>query len=70
MWPSFVTYIIIHHELGEFSELINGMITAAIGAFSVLTSEPTAKSNVSRTRMFVPPITRDITKAFFLKQWN
>ena len=30
----------------------NGLIVAAIGALSMLTSEPTAKSNVKRTRMF------------------
>ena len=35
------------------SGLINGLIAAAIGAFSMLMSEPTAKSNVKRTRMFV-----------------
>ena len=47
------TYIITHHGLGGFSELINGLIAAAIGALSMLTSELTAKSNVKRTRMFV-----------------
>ena len=47
------TYIITHHGLGAFSELINGLIAAAIGALSMLTSEPTAESNVKRTRMFV-----------------
>ena len=49
----FVTYIITHHGLGGFSELINGLIVPAIGALSMLMSEPTAKSNVKRTRMFV-----------------
>ena len=31
----------------------NGLIAAAIGTISMLVSEPTAKSNVKRTRMFV-----------------
>ena len=40
--------------LGGLSGLINGLIAAAMGAFSMLMSEPTAKkSNVKRTRMFV-----------------
>ena len=38
------TYIIItHHGLGGFSGLINGLVTAAIGALRMLMSEPTAK---------------------------
>ena len=41
------------HGLGGLSGLINGLIAAAIGAYSMLMSEPTAKSNVKRTRMFV-----------------
>ena len=43
--------------LGGFSGLINGLITAAFGALSMLMSEPTAKSNVKRTCMFVLSIT-------------
>ena len=55
LWAIFVriTYIITHHGLEEFSGLINGLIAAAIGALSMLTSEATAKSNVKRTQMFV-----------------
>ena len=52
LWSVF-TYIITHHVLGEFSGLINGLIAAAISALSMLTSEPTANSNVKRTRMLV-----------------
>ena len=48
-----LTYIITHHGLGGFSGLINGLIAAAIGALSMLMSEPTAKSYVKRTCMFV-----------------
>ena len=53
LWSIFVIYIITHHGLGGLSGLINGLIAAAIGAFSMLMSEPTAKNNVKRTRMFV-----------------
>ena len=53
LWSIFITYIITHHELGGFSGLINGLIAAAIGALSMLMSEPTAKSYVKRTCMFV-----------------
>ena len=52
LWYIF-TYIITRHRLGGFSGFINGLIAAAISALSMLTSEPTAKSNVKRTRMFV-----------------
>ena len=52
-WSSFVTYIIIHLAFGGFSELINGLIAAAIGSLSMLMSEPIAKSNVKRTSVFV-----------------
>ena len=52
LWSIF-TYVITHHGLGGFSGLINGLIAVAIGALSMLTSEPTAKNNVKRTRMFV-----------------
>ena len=52
-WSIFITYIITHHGLGGFSGLINGLIAAAIGALSMLMSEPTAKSYVKRTCMFV-----------------
>ena len=38
---------------GGFSELISGLIAAAIGTLSMLMSEPTTKSNVKRTRVFV-----------------
>ena len=41
------------------SELINGLTGAAIGAFSMLMSEPMAKSIVKRT--YVCPLTLDIT---------
>ena len=44
---------ITHHGLGGFSGLINGLIAAAIGALSMLMSEPTAESYVKRTCMFV-----------------
>ena len=53
LWSIFVTYIITDHGLGEFSELINGLIAAAIGALSIVMSEPTATSNVKKTRSFV-----------------
>ena len=53
LWSIFITYIITHHGLGGFSGLINGLIAAAIGALSMLMSEPTAKSHVKRTCMFV-----------------
>ena len=52
-WSIFITYIITHHGLEGFSGLINGLIAAAIGALSMLMSEPTAKSYVKRTCMFV-----------------
>ena len=42
-----------HYGLGGFSELMNGLIVATIGAISMLMPEPTAKSNVKRTCMFV-----------------
>ena len=53
LWSIFITYIITHHGLGGFSGLIHGLIAAAIGALSMLMSEPTAKSYVKRTCMFV-----------------
>ena len=53
LWSIFITYIITHHGLGGFSGLINGLIAAAIGALSMLMSEPTAKSYVKKTCMFV-----------------
>ena len=52
-WSIIITYIITHHGLGGFSGLINGLIAAAIGALSMLMSEPTVKSYVKRTFMFV-----------------
>ena len=57
LWSIFVTYIITHHGLEGFSELRNGLIAAIIGALSMLMSEPTVKSNVKRTRMFVLSLT-------------
>ena len=57
LWSIFVTYIITHHGLGGFSGFINGLIAAAFGALSMLMSEPTVKSNVKRTCMFVLLIT-------------
>ena len=53
LWSIVITYIITHHGLGGFSGLINGLIAAAIGALSMLMSEPTAKSYVKKTCMFV-----------------
>ena len=53
LWSIFITYIITDHGLGGFSGLINGLIAAAIGALSMLMSEPTAESYVKRTCMFV-----------------
>ena len=53
LWSIFVTYIITQHGLGGFSALINGLRAAVIDALSILMSEPTAKTNVKRTRMFV-----------------
>ena len=53
LWCIFITYIITHHGLGGLSGLINGLIAAAIGALSMLMSEPTAKSYVKSTCMFV-----------------
>ena len=52
--------IITNHGLRGFSGLINGLIyiAAAIGALSMLTSEPTAKSNEERTRLFVLSLSR------------
>ena len=32
LWSISVTYIISYHGLGGFSELINGLVAAAIGA--------------------------------------
>ena len=47
--------------LGGFSGLINGLIAADFGALSMLMSEPTAKSNVKRTCMFVLSIATLLT---------
>ena len=60
LWSIFITYIITHHGLGGFSGLINGLIAAAIGALSMLMSEPTAKSYVLKEDMYVCPLNRDI----------
>ena len=61
LWSIFVTYIITHHGLGGFSELINGLIAASTGTLSMLMSGPIPKSNVKRTRTYVCPFTLDIT---------
>ena len=55
LWSIF-TYIITHHRLGGFSGLINGLIEAAIGALSMLTSEPTAKKQCKEDT-YVCPLT-------------
>ena len=51
---------ITHHGLGGFSELTNGLMAAAIGALSMLTSEPTAKTKC-KEGTYVCPLIRDIT---------
>ena len=71
LWSIFITYIITHHGLGGFSGLINGLIAAAIGALSMLMSEPTAKSYVMWTCMFVLSIaTFTFTFTFTKCQWE
>ena len=67
LWSIF-TYTITHHGLGGFSGLINGLIAAAIGALSMLTSEPTAKSNVKRTRMFDLSFSRYYATLHYIKE--
>ena len=59
LWSIFITYIITHHGLGGFSGLINGLIAAAIGALSMLMSEPTAKK-LCKEDMYFCPLNRDI----------
>ena len=59
LWSIFITYIITNHGLGGFSGLINGLIAAAIGALSMLMSEPTAKK-LCKEDMYVCPLNRDI----------
>ena len=59
LWSIFITYILTHHGLGGFSGLINGLIAAAIGALSMLMSEPTAKK-LCKEDMYVCPRNRDI----------
>ena len=59
LWSIFITYIITHHGLGGFSGPINGLIAAAIGALSMLMSEPTAKK-LYKEDMYVCPLNRDI----------
>ena len=59
LWSIFITYIITHHGLGGFSGLINGLIAAAIGALSMLMSEPTAKK-LCKEDMYVCPLNHDI----------
>ena len=63
LWSIFITYIITHHGLGGFSGLINGLIAAAIGALSMLMSEPTAKK-LCKEDMYVCPLNRDIYFTF------
>ena len=53
LWFIFVTYIITQHGLGGSSGLVNGLIAAVIDALTTLMSQPTAKTNVKRTRVFV-----------------
>ena len=52
--PIVVVYLHLHHHSSRVGKVQwahkNGLIAAAIGALSMLTSEPTAKSNVKRTR--------------------
>ena len=59
LWSIFITYIITHHGLGGFSGLINGLIAAAIGALSMLMSEPTVKK-LCKEDMYACPLNRDI----------
>ena len=59
LWYIFITYIITHHGLAGFSGLINGLIAAAIGALSMLMSEPTTKK-LCKEDMYVCPLNRDI----------
>ena len=53
-----------HYSTGIIQNDIHGLIAAAIGALSMLTSEPTAKSNVKRTRMFVLWLSRHFIHSF------
>ena len=59
LWSIFITYVITHHGLGGFSGLTNGLIAAAIGALSMLMSEPTAKK-LCKEDVYVCPLNRDI----------
>ena len=68
LWSIFITYIITHHGLGGFSGLINGLIAAAIGALSMLMSEPTAKK-LCKEDVYVCPLNRDIYITFTFAQY-
>ena len=69
LWSIFITYIITHHGLGGFSGLINGLIAAAIGALSMLMSEPTAKK-LCKEDMYVCPLNRDIYIYIYCSRFN
>ena len=60
--PGDVVYLHLHHHSARVGKVQwahkNGLIAAAIGALSMLTSEPTAKSNVKKTGMFVLSLSR------------
>ena len=58
--PGVVVYLHLHHHSSRIGKVQwahkNGLIAAAIGALSMLTSEPTAKSNVKEDT-YVCPLT-------------
>ena len=60
--PGVVVYLHLHHHSSRVGKVQwaheNGLIAAAIGTLSMLTSKPTAKSDVKRTRMFVLSLSR------------
>ena len=68
LWSIFITYIITHHGLGGFSGVINGLIAAAIGALSMLMSEPTTKK-LCKEDMYVCPLNRDIYIYIYSAGW-
>ena len=67
LWSIFVTYIISHHGLGGISELINGLIAAAIGA---LYTDVRAhrKKKQCKEDTYVCPLIRDITSHYITYQ--